>query len=79
MSEMRTACLDSHREDDRCQGPVWFHTMPGADTGFPRCDKHWNERLDRYEGSLEQEAQSPLPPSWFDPTYAGERWDEDDY
>jgi hypothetical protein len=34
--------------------------------------------LDRRENSIERWADSDVPPPWFDPTFAGERW-EDDY
>ena len=42
---------------------------------FPRCDKHWSDRLDVQDG-----INSRYPthaPSDFDPSYAGESWDED--
>lgn len=69
-------CLEAHKND--CQGPVEYHsTDPGVRPAFPRCAKHWDERLDRMENSIERYANSDVPPSWFDPTYAGERWEED--
>lgn len=66
-------CLE-HSDD--CQGTVEYR-MPLSGTGraFPRCDYHWELRLDRQQ-SL-NEYNSPTPPSWFDPSYAGEHWDED--
>lgn len=67
-------CLD---RDADCGGPVNYHAVPGGNA-FLRCEKHWQERLDRWENSIEREALSPLAPSWFDPSYAGERWEEDD-
>ena len=33
--------------------------------------------LDRYENSIERYADSDVPPDWFDPAAAGERWDDD--
>lgn len=67
-------CLDRHKGD--CQGAVEMrHSMSPTGRSFPRCDKHLEDRLevqDKY-----REYQSDTPPSWFDPTYAGERWDED--
>jgi len=54
----------------------------GYDDGEPLIDN--NERycpkcLDRRLKNLERarEYESDVPPSWFDPTYAGERWGED--
>lgn len=68
-------CLDEHRGD--CRGPVEFYATPGRLRAFPRCTRHWEERMDRYENSIERYANSDTPPSWFDPSYAGERWDEE--
>ena len=59
-----------------CSGPVEYR-MPLSATGrsFPRCDKHWDERLDVQEGINQR--YPVLAPSDFDPAYAGEHWDED--
>jgi hypothetical protein len=51
--------------------------MPLSGTGksFPRCEKHWAERLETQRGIDERyPAQQPAD---FDPLYAGEHWDED--
>ena len=69
-------CLDD-RDDNTCRGPVEFHTLDGLKS-WPRCTSHFEQRLRRYEqDSLEKYAHSDLAPSWFDPTYAGERWNDD--
>lgn len=68
-------CLDDCG-DGTCFGPVGYHAVPGGNA-FPRCDHHFAGRLDRYENSLERYADSDVAPSWFDPSYCGERWDED--
>lgn len=69
-------CLNAH--DGKCRGPVAWHSIdPGRQRAFPRCDFHWEERLDIRENSMEKYADSDTPPSWFDPSYAGERWDDD--
>lgn len=59
-----------------CDGRVLYR-MPLSGTGrsYPRCDQHWSDRLDVQADSIPDTA---TPPSWFDPSYAGERWDEDD-
>jgi hypothetical protein len=71
-------CLD-HGDD--CNGAVEFR-MPLSATGraFPRCDHHWSRRLDWQEDHVRKYgvSDSDVPPAWFDPTYAGERWSEDD-
>jgi len=51
--------------------------MPLSGTGkaFPRCDKHWEQRLDKQE---DINRRYPVnAPQDFDPSYAGEHWDED--
>lgn len=61
-----------------CDGAVEYR-MPLSGTGqsFPRCDKHWDDRLETQRGIDERYPDSPHAPSDFDPTYAGESWDED--
>ena len=59
-----------------CRGPVKYR-MPLSGTGesFPRCDGHWETRLD-----LEDELRERYPvhaPAGFDPYFAGESWDGD--
>jgi len=65
-------CLEAH--DGKCQGEVNLHTTGSRLKAFPRCDWHQERREDRYNNSMERYADSPNPPSWFDPTYAGEEW-----
>lgn len=70
-------CLDD-RGEGTCRGPVEYHSVdPGRASAVPRCDHHWGERLRRRENSIEAYENSDVAPGWFDPTYAGERWDED--
>lgn len=70
-------CLDSRSDD--CVGEVEYR-MPLSGTGrpFPRCDKHWSDRLD-VQARLRRDygVGSDVAPVGFDPTYAGERWDSD--
>jgi hypothetical protein len=74
MDEM---CIDFN-EEDPCKGPIEFHSVdPGRAEAFPRCEKHWAKRLERRENSIEKYENSDVVPAWFDPTYAGERWEED--
>ena len=71
-------CMQKGDPDSPCRGEVGYHAVPHG-TAVPRCDKHWRERLDRYEDpdSLERWAHSDVAPDWFDPADAGERWDDD--
>ena len=71
-------CLEYGRPDSPCRGPVEYHSVdPGRSTAVPRCSKHWNERLERYDNSIERWANSDVEPAWFSPADAGERWHED--
>lgn len=67
-------CIDGGEHS----GPVEYR-MPLSGTGksFPRCESHWFARLDRQQGINERYPDSPMAPSDFDPTYAGESWDGD--
>lgn len=68
-------CIDG---PDGCSGPVEFRTaLSGTGVPFPRCDGHWEKRLNAQEKINRDYPDSPCAPSWFDPSYAGECWDED--
>lgn len=69
-------CLDSHVSP--CRGPVEYrYALSATGRSFPRCDKHWDERLRIQEGiNARYPEQAPAD---FDPYYAGEAWGEDDY
>lgn len=69
--------LECMEDPTECSGPVELHSLdPGRSEAFPRCEKHWGRRLDRYwaKDSMERYANSDVVPEWFDPTYAGETW-----
>jgi hypothetical protein len=64
-------CLDSHKGN--CEGAVEYRmALSATGKSFPRCEKHWSDRLDEQEKINER--YPALPPSDFDPTYAGEEW-----
>ena len=56
---------------DDCKGEVYSFF------GNPRCEFHIEERT-LIEERI-RELESDCVPAWFDPSYAGERWNEDDY
>jgi hypothetical protein len=61
-----------------CRGPVEYReSLTGTGTPIPRCDYHWNLRLDREDEHRRIYPDSPIAPAWFDPEAAGERWDDD--
>lgn len=70
-------CLDFGSGD--CAGEVsMWHSGGMNGRSWPRCERHGEARLRRHEESIERYADSDVAPSWFDPSYAGERWNEDD-
>lgn len=63
---------------DDCRGPVEFRmALSASGRPFPRCERHWLARLDVQDRINRDYPDSPIAPAWFDPSYAGERWDED--
>jgi len=67
-------CLEA---GDDCGGQVEYRmALSASGRQFPRCDNHWHTRLDEQE--KQNEKYPTHAPSDFDPSYAGERWDEDD-
>lgn len=70
-----TRCLDDHG-DGTCRGEVAFHSLdPGVTKAFPRCEFHWDKRLDQHAENMRR---YPVhEPADFDPMFAGERWDDD--
>jgi hypothetical protein len=72
-------CLDEMVDGAACGGPVELRmSLSGTGKSFPRCDRHWDERLEKQEEINRKYApDSDVPPEGFDPTYAGERWEED--
>lgn len=72
MADATPSCLDCGKHEG-----VEYRTTPDRTDGksFPRCERCFQRRLDSSQHALE--LQSPTPPRWFDPSYAGERWDEE--
>lgn len=69
-------CLDEY--EGGCRGPVEYRfPLSGTGRSFPRCDKHWEDRLDVQEQINRRYPDSPFPPAGFDPLDAGESWDDD--
>ena len=78
ISVEQPTCLDAHRDAEHCSGSVEYReSLSGTGTPIPRCDAHWSKRLDEQQRINERYPQRA--PADFDPLYAGERWDEDDY
>lgn len=68
-------CLEASED---CDGPIALWYSGGLNgRSWPRCTFHGERRLERFENSMERYADSDVAPDWFDPSYAGERWDDD--
>lgn len=66
-------CLDF---GSACEGAVEYRmALSGTGRSFPRCEHHWEERLDEQERINERYPYQA--PGDFDPDYAGERWDDE--
>lgn len=75
-TDIQLECLDG---PEGCQGQIEYRmALSPSGRQFPRCDHHWLKRLDFQKETKEKYPDTPCAPAWFDPTYAGERWDEDD-
>lgn len=76
---MTTALKCLEQASSNCEGVVEFReSLSGTGLAIERCDHHWNLRLQKQEDHRQDYPDSSNPPTWFDPTYAGERWNEDD-
>jgi hypothetical protein len=78
-SESEPEPLECLEESPECSGDVEYR-MPLSGTGraFPRCEFHWDKRLEQQEKIERKYAvNSSVPPEGFDPADAGEHWDYD--
>ena len=66
-------CLD---HDEHCAGRVEYrHALSATGKSFPRCEFHWEERLES-QAEIQRKYGGVAAPAGFDPGYAGESWDE---
>lgn len=71
-------CLDSGDPRHPCSGTVRYrHALSSTGRSFPRCDVHWDLRLEEQERITRAYPDSPSPPDWYDVELAGEAWDEE--
>lgn len=72
-------CLDG---PDGCNGEVHMHpSMSGSGMLWPRCEAHYRAYTERMGPIIDDinRRYPKLPPDDFDPLYAGESWDEDEW
>jgi hypothetical protein len=78
-------CVERDLGNTPCSGDVLSYLSKSGLTVTLRCELHQDEhreRMEELEGRLQRDYPGydnphSSPPAWFDPTYAGERWDDD--
>jgi len=64
-----------------CSGPVGMHAaLSGSGSRYPRCQLHFDRYVERVQPKMDAIAERypAQAPAWFDPTFCGERWSDDD-
>ena len=76
-AEAPVKCLDRHK--GACEGEVEYHHNPYSSSlkAWPRCDKHYTAYVEYMAGVSQRYPDTPNPPPGFDPSYAGETWNDD--
>lgn len=70
-------CVDSGL-DSSCGGDRTEYCFGyGLKGSYTRCGVHFAAYMERAEKINRRYPDSPIPPADFDPTYAGERWNDD--
>lgn len=64
---------------EQCGGETYPRTSRSGLTHSLKCDGCQAALDDRLDEIDRRYPDSPIAPSWFDPTYAGEHWDSEDY
>lgn len=77
---MPTSELECLHGPDGCAGPVELRSPGYGYQIWPFCKRHGAERIQREHDAIGRYGNpcSPCVPSDFEPTYAGERWSQDD-
>jgi hypothetical protein len=60
-----------------CAGEVFTRYSRSGMTSTFRCDAHESAHQDVLDGISRRYPDSDVAPDWFDPTYAGEQWNDD--
>lgn len=72
-------CLRDYGENT-CRGEVTARlSYAGTGTVIHECAFHLDESGKQNEEHCRNYPDSDVAPWWFDPTFAGERWNEDDW
>jgi hypothetical protein len=70
-------CLASDQSLLPCAGDAEVRFSRSGYTATIRCDRHETEHQDNLDHIANRYPDTESAPSWFDPTYAGERWNDD--
>lgn len=71
-------CLNRRRDDHTCQGFVTGQpSRAGTGTMIYRCQAGHDASEAHARKVRERYPDTDTPPGWFDPTAAGERWNDD--
>lgn len=73
-------CIDAREDLASCQGEVFPRSSLTGVTTTERCEHHYAQYVERTQPRLDEinRRYPERAPADFDPTYAGERWDEED-
>lgn len=72
-------CLDSDSQTP-CEGEVTeYYALSGSGLTYARCERHYGEYVERVQPKMDHISRRypEHAPADFDPSYAGESWDED--
>jgi hypothetical protein len=69
-------CLRASHDSAKCSGEL-AERWTEHGTRIVECHHHMTESFVRNQEIAERYPDSPVPPAWFDPTIAGESWDDD--
>ena len=64
-------CIDGGEHEGKV---AYREPLSGTGQSFPRCEAHWEIRLDRQAEIGRRYPDQETAPADFDPTYAGETW-----
>lgn len=70
-----TDCFDY--DEASCEGPVYEYYSRSGITKATRCERHQMQKEAKLDEIAHRYPDSDVAPAWFDPTYAGERWNDD--
>lgn len=70
-------CIAHDDPHTSCGGEVQEYWSRSGVTKSARCEVHWAAHNAILDGIATRYPDSDVPPSWFDPTYAGEHWNDD--